>query len=240
MDPSSVTTAPRYLKLRTVSSFLLSTVMSVLMPLVLFVINWVFSAFHMLWRPLQGDLPTCPAKPSMSPAKRKFVIFLPPVLPVSSWSSNLSAIILSKKMLKRVGESRHLWRIPIVVRNHSPMLCVMVDCSCRLVLETFYGSDHVVIDVVQPHGGPESCIPNSVERLLAVHEDMVKALLMFQVFFTEYSKIENLLSCAPFCSETRLFFFDDLLSLWLQSVQEDSQHDLTWMTYQADGTVVLA
>ena len=44
MDPSSDTIAPRYLKLHTVSSFLLSTVMSVLMPLVLFVINWVFSA----------------------------------------------------------------------------------------------------------------------------------------------------------------------------------------------------
>ena len=35
---------PRYLKLRTVSSFLLSMVMSVLMPLVLFVIKRVFSA----------------------------------------------------------------------------------------------------------------------------------------------------------------------------------------------------
>ena len=44
LDPSSDTLAPRYLKLRTVSSFLLFMVMSVLMPLVLFVINWVFSA----------------------------------------------------------------------------------------------------------------------------------------------------------------------------------------------------
>ena len=34
----------RYLKVRTVSNSLLSMVMSVLMPLVLFVINWVFSA----------------------------------------------------------------------------------------------------------------------------------------------------------------------------------------------------
>ena len=36
------------------------------------------------------------------------------------------------------------------------------------------------------------------------------------------SKTENLLSCAPSCSEACLFFFDDLLSLWLQSIQEDS------------------
>ena len=65
-------------------------------------------------------------------------------------------------------------------------------------------------------------MPNSVERLLEVHKDMVKALLVLQVFLTEYSKIENLLSCAPSYSEACLFFFDDLLSLWLQSIQEDS------------------
>ena len=39
LDPSSDTIAPRYLKLWMVSSFLLSMVMSVLMPFVLFVIN---------------------------------------------------------------------------------------------------------------------------------------------------------------------------------------------------------
>ena len=43
LDPSSDTIAPRYLKLRTVSSFLLS-MMSELMQLELLVINWVFSA----------------------------------------------------------------------------------------------------------------------------------------------------------------------------------------------------
>ena len=58
------------------------------------------------------------------------------------------------------------------------------------------------------------------KRLLEVHEDMVKALLVLQVFLSEHSKIENLLSCAPSCSEACLFF-DDLLSLWLPSVQED-------------------
>ena len=42
LDPSSDAIVPRYLKLWTVSSFLLSIVMSVLMPLVLFVISWVF------------------------------------------------------------------------------------------------------------------------------------------------------------------------------------------------------
>ena len=106
---------------------------------------------------------------------------------------------------------------------------VMVDCAGRLVVEAFYGTDQVVIDAIQPHCCPQSCMPYSVERLLEVHEDMVKALLVLQVFLTEYSKIENLLSCAPSCSEACLFFFDDLLSLWLQSIQEDSYHGLTWM-----------
>ena len=143
----------------------------------------------------------------MSSAKRKFVIVLPPVT-VPTWSSSASAIILSKKMLKRVGESRHPWRTLVVVRNHSPFFVVMVDCAGRLVVETFNGSDQVVIDVIQPHVCPQSCMP---KRLLEIYKDMVKALLVLQVFLTEYS--ENLLSCAPSCSEACLFFFDDLLSL---------------------------
>ena len=60
---------------------------------------------------------------------------------------------------------------------------------------------------------------NSAERFLEVPKDMVKVLLVLQVFPTEYSKIKNLLSCAPSCSEACLFFFDDLLSLWLKSIQ---------------------
>ena len=43
-QPSSAITEPRYLKLVTVSSFCLFTLISVLMPLMLFVISLVFSA----------------------------------------------------------------------------------------------------------------------------------------------------------------------------------------------------
>ena len=87
---------------------------------------------------------------------------------------------------------------------------VIVDCAGRLFVEAFYGSDQVVMDAIQPHGCPQSCMPNSVERLLEVHEDMVKALLVLQVFLTECSKIENVLSCAPSCSQACLFFFREL------------------------------
>ena len=44
LEPSSVMTEPRYLKLVTVSSFCPFTLIYVLMPLVLFVISLVFSA----------------------------------------------------------------------------------------------------------------------------------------------------------------------------------------------------
>ena len=44
LEPSSVITEPRYMKLVTVSSFCPFTLISVLMPLVLFVISLVFSA----------------------------------------------------------------------------------------------------------------------------------------------------------------------------------------------------
>ena len=44
------------------------------------------------------------------------------MLTLPSWSSNASYMILSKKMLKRVGESRHPYRTPTVVLNQSPVL----------------------------------------------------------------------------------------------------------------------
>ena len=37
-----------------------------------------------------------------------------------------------------------------------------------------------------------------------------------------------------------LFFSDDLLRLWLQSVQYDLQHDFAWVPDEADRSVVLA
>ena len=63
-----------------------------------------------------------PAKPSMSSAKRKLVIVLPPMLTVPSWSSKASVVILSIDILKRLGESRYFCRTPAVVRNQSSVL----------------------------------------------------------------------------------------------------------------------
>ena len=59
---------------------------------------------------------------TMSSAKRKFVMSRPPMLTLPSWSSKASHMILSKKMLKRVGESTHPCRTPTASLNHSPVL----------------------------------------------------------------------------------------------------------------------
>ena len=37
-----------------------------------------------------------------------------------------------------------------------------------------------------------------------------------------------------------MFFGDDLLRLWLQSIQYDLQHDFAWVTDEAYYSVVLA
>ena len=89
LEPSSVIIDPKYLKLFTVSSLFPLTLTSVLMPCVLFVISLVFSA--LISMPYYIDVfsrrstklaSSCssPAKPSMSSAKRRLVIVLPPML----------------------------------------------------------------------------------------------------------------------------------------------------------------
>ena len=78
-------------------------------------------------------------------------------------------------------------------------------------------------------------MPNPVEGLLEVCEDMVEVLLVQKMFLTE-----DPLCGAPACSEACLLFSDNLLRLWLQSVLYDLQRDFAWVTNEADRSVVLA
>ena len=73
-------------------------------------------------------------------------------------------------------------------------------------------------------------MPNPVEGLLEVYEDMVEVLLVLEIFLTENAQVEDLLCGTPSCSEACLFFKDDLLRLWFQSIQYDLQHDFAWVT----------
>ena len=78
-------------------------------------------------------------------------------------------------------------------------------------------------------------MPNPVEGLLEVCEDMVEVLLVQKMFLTE-----DPLCGAPACSEACLLFSDNLLRLWLQSVLYDLQRDFAWVTNEACCSVVLA
>ena len=134
LEPSSETTAPRYLKLVTVPNFCPFTFISLWMPLALFVISFVFSALISILYLVQvlSIFPTrasssysSSARASMSSANRRLVIFLPPMLTFPSCSSRASDMIRSRKMLKRVGDRRHPCLTPTVVLNHSPMLPII-------------------------------------------------------------------------------------------------------------------
>ena len=60
------------------------------------------------------------------------------------------------------------------------------DCTNGLVMEVFDDSDKVGADVLC-YGCPQSCMPNPVEGLFDVYEDMVEVLLVLEIFLTEGS-----------------------------------------------------
>ena len=58
------------------------------------------------------------------------------------------------------------------------------DGTCGLVIAVFDDSDKVCADVLL-HGCPQSCMPNPVEGLLEVYEDMVEVLPVLEIFLTQ-------------------------------------------------------
>ena len=58
----------------------------------------------------------------MSSVTQRLVNVLPPMLIVPSWSSKASVMILSRNVLKRMDERRHLCWTPTVVQNQFTML----------------------------------------------------------------------------------------------------------------------
>ena len=87
-------------------------------------------------------------------------------------------------MLKKVGESGHPCRTLTVVRNQSSMLLLKRTALVCLAIEVFDDSNKVCADVVLLHGCPQRCMPNPVEGLLEVYEDMVEVLLVLEIFLT--------------------------------------------------------
>ena len=138
LEPSSETTAQRYLKL--VANFCPFTFLSLWMHCALFVISLVFSALisilylvQVLSRLSTGASISCSysARASISSANRRLVIFLPPVRNFPSCSSRASDMIRSRKMLKRLGDRRHPCLTLTVVLNHSPVLPFIWTALCH-------------------------------------------------------------------------------------------------------------
>ena len=112
LEPSSETTAARYLKLVTVPNFCPFTFISLWMPLALFSISLVFSALisilylvQVLSRLSTRASSSCSssARASMSSANRRLVMFLLPMLTVPSCSSRASDMICSRKNVEEGG-----------------------------------------------------------------------------------------------------------------------------------------
>ena len=67
------------------------------------------------------------------------------------------------------------------------------------LVEYFYNSSKVVVDVILLHGGPQGSVPHLVD------ENAVQVLLVLEVFLTDKSEVHYLLYDIHTCPEIRLF-----------------------------------
>ena len=81
-------------------------------------------------------------------------------------------MILSKKMLKRVGNSRHPCLTDVL--KQLPMIPVKWTACVALS----YRFSVTWTDVVHPYFHPQGCMSHSVEAFLEVNEDMVEFFLV--------------------------------------------------------------
>ena len=72
---------------------------------------------------------------------------------------------------------------------------------------------------------PQACMPDSVKCILEFYEVVEQIALMLQVLLCHDSTIEDLFYCAPAWSNICLFFCRQFLSLSLESVEDNSEHD---------------
>ena len=79
----------------------------------------------------------------------------------------------------------------------------------------------------------QACMPDSVKRLLEIDVIVQEIARCFRCFMTiedlHDSTIEDLFYRAPAWSKTCLFFRQQFLSLGLESLEDNSEHDLARM-----------
>ena len=97
-------------------------------------------------------------------------------------------MILSRNMLKRVGERRHPFWTPTVVQNQSLMLLLkstaLVALSLRFLIT---GIRLVLVLYFFMVAHKAACQTLKVEDLLELYEDMLEVLLVLEIFLTEDS-----------------------------------------------------
>ena len=106
-------------------------------------------------------------------------------------------MILSRKMLKMVGES--------IALSYSDCSSERVSCAAieanvtgGLFIEILYRVNKVCIDIVQPPSCPKCCAPHPVKCLFEVNENMIEVLLVLEVPLTKYPEVKDLLCSVPF------------------------------------------
>ena len=85
--------------------------------------------------------------------------------------------------------------IPVRLKLFSePATCAAVegDHSGGLVVEVFDDSDKVGTDILLPYGYLQRSMLNPVKGFLEVYEDMVKVLLVLEIFLTKDSPIKQI------------------------------------------------
>ena len=139
-------------------------------------------------------------------------------------------------MLKRVGESRHPFRTPTVVLDHSPVL--PLNRTALWALSYRLSMARMMLALM-------------FYFLIVAHKTSCHTLSK------AYQYLKSLKTCRDstdatgisrrgswdwifvlWCSETCLLSCNDLFCLWLKPVKDDLQHDHTRMADKADGSVV--
>ena len=82
---------------------------------------------------------------------------------------------VTRECISRILELREIF---LSIQSGFSLVNAAVEevCTSGLVLEVFDDSDKAGADVVLLHGCPQRCMPNPVEGLLEVYEDMVEVL----------------------------------------------------------------
>ena len=145
VEPSSDTTAPRYLKVVTVPNFCPFTFISLWMPFTLFVISLVFSTLisilylvQVLSRLSTRASSSCSssARASMSSANRRLVIFLPPMLTFPSCRHDPF-----EKNVEEGGWQKTFLPYSDCCSEPVPYAAIHLDCTCSLVIELLKGAN---------------------------------------------------------------------------------------------------